>query len=169
MPKLTQLEELDIAIRMAAAEAVSEASNIELAGEFYQSHRELIEPFLKQWALDKLANLIGKHRLETKRASDSQLVFEGMLGFKHLPRRIEVKPGKSVPRAAAKIGAFRKLARQKSPAQLAARTIVELMIPYAKKNSNVTYGEVLRKEAEKKAKRDGLTLPLFSEQEAPNR
>ncbi len=161
MPKLTQLEELDVAIKMAAADADRAASNVEVATEFYESHGELIEHLVKQWTIDRLAILIGKHRRQTKRASNAQLVFEEVLGLKHLPGRLEVKPGKTVPRAAAKIGAFRKLAKQKSPAQVEARRIVALMAPYTKKNSNITYGEVLKKEAEKKAKRDGLTLPLF--------
>jgi hypothetical protein len=153
MPKLTQLEELDMAIKLAARDAEPGVISTRIADEFYDTNRELIEPFIRQWVVSKLASLIGKHRARTRRERNPQLVFESMLGFKNLPTRIEVSPGETIPRADAKIQPWRQLARtltkQPNPAREEALRVVAIMAPYTEKERNITWGEVLKREAER--------------------
>jgi hypothetical protein len=153
MAKLTQLEELDIAIKTAARDAEPGVTSSHIAAEFYDSNLELVEPFIRSWVISKLASLIGKHRARTKRESNPQLTFEGMLGFKHLPARIEVAPGETVARADSKIEAWRRLARtltkKPNPAREEALKVVAIMTPYTEKEKNITWGEVVKREAKK--------------------
>jgi hypothetical protein len=162
MAKLTQLEELDIAIKLTARDAEQGVTSSQLAVEFYDANREMIEPFIRQWVVSKLANLIGKHRARAKREANPQLTFESMLGFKHLPTRVEVVPGETVARADSKIQPWRRLARSltrmPNPAREEALRVVAIMTPYTEKERNITWGEVLKREAER------LGLPRIGNQ-----
>lgn len=161
--KLTVLEELDIAIKLAARDAEPGIRSNRIADEFYDSNRDLLVPFIRQWVVSKLASLIGKHRATVKRENNPQLAFEGMLGFKNLPATIEVAPGETVPRADSKIQAWRKLARsltkKPNPARDQALKVVEIMAPHSKRKKNITWGEVAKLEAEKISVTHGRTEP----------
>lgn len=125
MAKLSQLEELDVAIRLAAKDSDPKTPSFQVAESFYESNRTLIEQTaLAQWAIEKLSFLIGRHRARTRRENDAQFVMESGLGFTKLPRRIEVK-GKRIKRAEATLEVFRKLVthlrERKSPALVEAQ------------------------------------------------
>jgi hypothetical protein len=155
MPKLTQLEEFASAIKIFALDAEPGTSNTQAASDFYEVNRELVSPFIDEWAIQKLATLIGKHRKKARRASIEQLSFEESLGFTHLPRTIDVY-GKTIPRGKATIQAFRalvtQLRKQKSAALEEAQRAVALMAPYAavKKDNRITWAEVVKREAAKR-------------------
>jgi hypothetical protein len=170
MPKLTQLQELDLAIKFAAQEADPKVTSFQVAEEFYESQRELIDPFTPQWVVEKLSDLIRKYRWKARRENDRQLVLEELLGFKHLPRKIEVAPGEIVLRSDATIEVFRKLATQlrkrKGPLLEEVEGVIALMERYTKRGGRtITWAEVREKEAEKKAKKEGIMLPLFPEED----
>ena len=153
MPKLTVLEELDIAIKLAAKDAEPGVTSRIVAAEFYTDNMEMVAPFIREWVISKLASLIGKHRARTKRQANPQLTFESMLGFKNMPAKIELESGESVPRADATIRPWRKFARsltkQPNRARVQALRVVELMAPYAATEKGITWGEVAKREAEK--------------------
>lgn len=158
MPRLTSLEELDVAIGLAATDADSSIQSLTIAREFYSEYRELVAQFSDQWIIEKLATLIAKHRTKARRESNQQLVFEVSLGFKRLPKKIELKPGESVPRSQATVTAFRKLAaklrKEESPALVETLHAIELMQPYTKGGArDITWGEVIELEAKKAAKK----------------
>ena len=157
MPKVTDLEELEIAIRLTAEDADPRTPSIQLAREFYGEHRELVAGVADQWITEKLAKLIQQRRLIARREANQQLVIEGMLGFTRLPKRIEVRPGELVPRAQATSAVFRKLVAQlrkeKSPALLEAINALELIQRYSKDGQHPTWAEVIEKEAAKREKK----------------
>jgi hypothetical protein len=155
--------QLAAGIRNAAAEALAETATLQVAEEFYDANTALIEPLERDWIIRKLAGWIGKHRAKLRRTSDTQLILEGMLGgFTHLPRKIEIVPGKMVDRGDSTIGPYRKLATQlrkeKSQALEAALRVIELMAPHSKKKRRITWNEVLEKEA--KNQEAGADTPL---------
>ena len=153
MPKFTPLEELDIAIKLAAKDAEKGSTSSIVAGEFYEANREMVEPFVRQWVISKLASLIGKYRSRARQEANPQLTFESMLGFKKLPSKIEVRAGESIDRSEAKIEAWRKFARsltrQPNPQRVEALKVIALMAPHAQTEKNITWGEVAKREAEK--------------------
>lgn len=158
MPKLTQLEDLQAAIRLAATDSESRIPSAVVAAEFYADHRELVALVADQWVLEKLTKLIRQHRASVRRQNNHQLVLEGMFGFRRLPAKIEVRPGKSVRRADAKISHFRKLVarlrREKSPALVDALSAVELLQRYSNRGGTpVTWSEALELESQRSRKK----------------
>jgi hypothetical protein len=157
MPKLTQLEELDIALKLVAQDAEPGTASAQLAADFCQENRELIEPFLIEWAIEKVTALIAKYRRTKRhgatRPADPQLVFEEMLGFKHLPAKVPGPSGNSIPRLKATVGAFRRLVNQRrkiaDPILQDALRAIDLMEPYVAESQRITWREVLKKEAVK--------------------
>ena len=151
MPRLTTFEQFDIAIKSAARDADSDATNAEVAEEFYRDNLELLEPFVRQWVVEKLAGLIRKHRVKARRAANPQLVFEEMLGFKHLPATIETADGRRVKRADATIGIFRQLVSQLRDRESAglheANEAIALMAAYTAAEPRITWKRVLEREA----------------------
>lgn len=156
MAKLSIAEKLDVAVKDCARATDSSVTSLQAAEEFYADEAELVEPFVRVWVIRRLAQLIGKHRAQARRESQPQLMFEEALGFKRLPKRIEVEPGKRVPRAEATIGVFRRLAARlsdrESPALEAANRAIALMATYTPDEPRITWGKVVELEAEKKAK-----------------
>lgn len=160
MAKLTPLEELDVAIRLAATDADSSTRSREVAREFYESNRELIAEAADEWIIEKLAVLIARHRAKVRRENDRQLVLEGTLGFARLPKRMKDRAGRSVFRSDATTPFFRKLVadlrKAKSPALEEAERALGLIQAYSKQRGvRTTWSEVLEREAEaaKKAKK----------------
>ena len=153
MAKLSVLEELQSAIRTAAAEAAPKATSRALAKTFVEDYRDVIEPFRDEWILEKLASLIGKYRLKVRREEDEQY----QLGFGHIPRKIELRSGKTITRDEATIGGLRQLAVQlrarKHPALEEVENAIALMAKYRNKPGMkfVTWAEVVELEAKKKA------------------
>jgi hypothetical protein len=154
MAKLSAAEQLDAAIRNAARAADSGTSSLEVAKEFYAEQRELLEPFIPDWVIQRLAQLIGKHRAKERRANTPLLLFEDAVGIKRLPRRFEVKPGERIRREDATIRAMEKLVaqlrKQESPALTDALSAVALMSKYTVKEPHITWGEVVEREAKAK-------------------
>src|SRR5437879_3875669 len=134
MPRLTVAEELDVAIKGAARDADPKTPSVQVAETFYTDNRELVSSFADRWMIEKLAMLIGKDRAKARRENNPQLVIEGTLGIKRLPKKIEIKPGEKIARGQATIGAFRKLAselrQQEHPALPAANAAIALMSKY---------------------------------------
>jgi hypothetical protein len=151
--KLTALEELDVALRNAARDAQPDETSRQIAEQFCESERRLIEAFRAEWVIEKVAVLIGKHRAKVRRESQPQLVFEGLLGFRRLPRTIEIEPGKKVRRGDATIGVFRTLVSQlrdrESPALKEANQAIALMAQYTPTEPRITWAEVAEREAAK--------------------
>lgn len=156
MPKLSAAARLDAAIKNAAETAVPGITSLQLAEQFYADEEALLEPFIRPWVIQRLAQLIGKHRATVRRESQPQLMFEESLGFRRLPKRIEVEPGKKIPRAEATIGVFRQLAsrlrEKESPALEAANRAIELMAKYTASEPRITWGVVVEREAGKGVK-----------------
>lgn len=154
MTKLTAAEQFDIAIKSAASDAETKATSREIAEEFYREQPELVEHFRDAWICEKLAVLIAKHRLALRRASNQQLQFEGLLGFKSLPQKVVLKSGEKMRREEATIRFFREhramLWKKKSPGLEQADKAIALMEKYTKREPDITWGEVVRREAEKK-------------------
>lgn len=142
---------------MAAEDAPPGTPTAQLAAEFYEANRKLVEPLIREWTIQKLASLIGKQRAKIRRSSSQQLVFEGMLGFKHLPATIATASGESVPRGEATIGVYRKLEarlrRTTTPALEEVQRAIKLMEPHVAENQRVTWAEVLEREAARMKKR----------------
>jgi hypothetical protein len=152
MPKLSDLEELQAGIRLAAKDADPHTPSAEIASEFYEQNRELIASVADQWVLDKLSSLIRKERAKVRRDTNQQLVIEGMLGFRRLPSRIERRPGERISRSDATIADFRKLVaqlrREKSPALVEAINAVELMSRYSQRGGvPITWQQAIELEA----------------------
>lgn len=159
MPKLSQLEQLDVALKDAAKLAGPKVSSAKVAEDFFRSHGELIEPFIDQWVLEKLAALIRYDRIKGRRQKDRQLVFQRNLGFAHIPRKIEVRPGETIPTGEATSKVFRKLKAQMrrekirslEPALEELDRANALFARYTKnkKTEHITWAELIEKEAEK--------------------
>jgi hypothetical protein len=144
-------EELKSAIKSAAFYCPPGMTSAEAAAEFYESNGELVEPFVRTWAIEKIAKLIGSHRAKTRREANSQLVLEDMMGFKWLPEKLELNDGEFVPRAKSTISGFRRWARdlraKDSPALAYANKAIALMAKYTKGKPHITWEEVCQKEA----------------------
>jgi hypothetical protein len=158
MPKLSLAERLDVAIKEAAANAdLLKISSRQAAAEFHRDQPGLVDPFVKDWIVEKLASIIGGHRTKARRAANPQLAFEEALGFKHLPAKIEMKDGKKIARADATMGALRILAshlgQKETPAQKEVQQAIILMSQYTADNQRITWGEVVKREAEKASKK----------------
>lgn len=156
MPKLTQLEELDIALKSVAKDAERGTASAQLAADFCRENAELIEPFLIEWAVEKVTALIAKYRRSKRhgygRVTDPQLVFEQMIGFKYLPAKVPGTNG-NIPRLKATVGAFRRLVNQRrkisDPILQDALRAIDLMEPYVAESQRITWREVLKREAVK--------------------
>ena len=158
MPKLTPLEELDVAIRLAATDADLSIRSLEIARDFYASNRELVAHVADEWIVEKLTALIRKHRAKARRDGDAQLVLEGVLGFARLPKKLKDRAGRTVIRAEATTPFFRKLVadlrKTKSPALDEAERALELMQSYSdERGVRTTWGEVVEREAKKAGKK----------------
>jgi len=153
MPKLNMLEQLDIALKATARDAMKGQTSLELAEEFYESERRLIEPVTRDWTIARLANIIARHRKRAAREADQQLTMELSLGFHGFPKRFKVQSGKAIPKEDATINVFRELARKlrekDSPALQDANRAIELMAKYTPEHPRITWGEVVKREAEK--------------------
>jgi hypothetical protein len=159
MPKLTELQELETAIRLTATDAEPNARSMDVAREFYDANRELVASVADQWIVEKLTVLISTHRAKFRRDSNPQLVLEGMLGVKRLPIRLKLKSGKSIARSDATVGAFVHLVavlrKRKSPALEDAERALALMREYNSGwgGKRLTWGELIQLEAEAAAKK----------------
>jgi hypothetical protein len=153
MAKLSVAEEFDIAVKSAAREADPKTTSRQAAEEFYRVQPELVEPFREAWIVERLAGLIGKHRARIKRESNEQLVFEGLLGFGHLPKKLELRSGEALLRGEATMGAFRQhralLWKRGHPGIAEMDKAITLMEKYAKIETDITWAEVVKREAEK--------------------
>ncbi len=162
MAKLTALENLQSAIRTAAAEGEPKATGREVAAKLYDDDPELIRQFEQGWVIEKLASLIAKYRLKVRRDQDLQY----QLGFGHMPRRISLRSGKVVARDEATIGGLRALAVQlrarRHPALDEVEKAIALMSKYTGKGKGklqrITWGEVLQREAGKQSSTGGATV-----------
>jgi len=145
---------MHVALRNAARDADSKTGSRQVAEQLYRDERTLFESFIDQWVIEKLASIIGKHRARMRREANEQLMFEESLGFKRLPRTIEVAPGERIARANATIGVFRRLAVQlrntESPALAEANRAIELMSKYTAGHPRITWAKVLKEENPKK-------------------
>ena len=155
--KLTALEELSAAIRTAAKEALPNVASRQAAEEFYATHSGQIEPFVREWAIEKLASLIRWHRAKLSRDSKPQYAFEKLLGFKRLPQRIVLKSGEQVARESATLGQWRefrsRLYDQGHPLLEQADRVIAMMEKYTPKQRTISYGDALSLEAEKAQKK----------------
>lgn len=168
MPKLDQLEQLDVSLKTAAKEAEPKTPSYQIAEDFYESHRKLIEPLIDQWVIEKLAGLIGRHRAKARRATNRLLVFQSKLGFPHIPRTVEIRPGETIPTGEATRKPFRKLKAQirRAKIRLLEPALEEidradaLFARYTKKKEteHITWAEIVEKEADK-AIQQGLFDP----------
>ena len=157
MQKLSPEDQLDIAIKNAARDADPKMTSREVAQEFYESNRPFVEPFVSLYVVEQLARVIGSYRAKARREKNPQLVWEGMLGIRHLPSRLKGKDGKSVARGEATIGFYQsraaELGKRDSPERTAALRVVELMAKYTPQNRTITWAEVAEMEAEKARKK----------------
>lgn len=158
MPKLTQLEELAIAIRLAATDAESSVRSRAIAEAFVDSNEELVAPYKQEWAIEKVTTLVAKHRAKARRERDQQLVLEGTIGFSRLPRKLTNRSGQSFPRSQATTPYFRKLVadlrKQKSPLLEEAERALALIHSYSTVGGGrTTWGEVVEREAKKAGKK----------------
>jgi|SRR5579859_979861 len=159
MPRLDQLEELDVALKTAAKEADPKTASRQVAEEFYDSHRKLIEPLIAEWVVEKIAGLIGKLRAKKRRESNRQLVFQAKLGFAHIPQTVDLGSGQVIATGEATRKVFRKLKVQLRKAKIRSlEPIMEeikradaLFARYtrSKKTEHITWAEIVEKEAEK--------------------
>jgi hypothetical protein len=152
--KLSAAERLVVAVEQAAVDAEPGTPSRHVAEEFYETQSGFVEPFARTWIIEALARMIGSHRAKIRRAANPQLVFEGVLGFKHLPPKIETKDGKKIARADATMGVLRMLASQlgakETPAQREVQQAIILMSKYTAENQRITWAEVVELEAGKK-------------------
>ena len=146
------VEELKAALKNAAFYCPAGMTSAESAAEFYRSNEDFVQPFMQAWAIEKMARIIARYRTKTRREASQQLAFEGMLGFKWLPEKLESKPGKFVPRAKSTISGFQRWARdlrqKDSTALRYANRAIALMKKYTKNKRRITWEEVCRKELE---------------------
>jgi hypothetical protein len=158
MAKLTTLQKLDSAIRAGAKEAEPKASNRQLGEQFCEAEPGLIEPFLKEWAIEKVAGLFGKYRAKARRDNDEQLQFETILElrFPKSLRRITLKSGETKSRYDANLTELRQqralLYKEGNTGLPPLDAAIERMEKYASSEPGITYGEVLKREAEKEGK-----------------
>ena len=164
MSRLAQLEELESAIENAAKITHSELPSSQVATELCRSHRDLIEPWLWEWAAERIANRIRQIRAAERRRKDRQLVFEYALGFMRIPRKIDVD-GKRVYVGEATRDQFARLKGQIRRAKV--KTIEPILQEITRGDSlfghytkqkghqHITWSEVIAKEA-KKAIQQGL-------------
>lgn len=156
MPKLSALEELVQGVTSAADHAEKGQRSREIAEQFCESERHLVKPFLLEWAIEKIAAMVRARRSEVRRASDTQLQLEIGLGFERLPARIVLKSGERVSRKEATIGQFREqralLFKAKNPKVEELDRAIELMEKYTRREPDITWAEVLEREAGKKTK-----------------
>ena len=155
MPKLSALEQFLQAVRTAADDAEKGQPSRQIAEQFCESERHLIEPFLLEWAIEKIAAMIRSRRGEVRRANDGQLQLEIGLGFERLPARIALKSGKRLNRRDATVSQFREqralLFKAKNPKVEELDRAIELMEKYTPRKPDITWAEVLGLEAGKKA------------------
>lgn len=138
---------------LKAAEAMQiDVPSLQIAQGFYQSQSKLVEPFIEQWAIAKLAAMIRQERRKIRPSDPCQLAFEESLGFTHLPRNLKTANSKPVERGKATVGAFRelveRLSNKKSPARREAEAAVALMEKYTAKEPRITWAEVCLRESE---------------------
>jgi len=157
MPKLSALEELQMALDLAAREMPHLPSR-EVAAKFYEDERHLFEANEKTWVIEKLAHLIASRRLKIRLSEDPQM----LLGFK--PASALVLPhGEKVAMDEATLHTMQQSRRllwkkhrdHKHPAVAKLDKQIALMQEYAsKKNPGITWAEVVKREAEKPRERE---------------
>lgn len=160
MPKLTVQEELDVALRSAAAGADSGSSSWQIAERFWDSDHDLLEPFIADWVMEKIALLIRKHRRFIKREQQPQLVLfeaeERSLGIGRIPKRLQ-RDKKKIIRQDAQLKDLEKLAaelaKRKLPALEDVRKSIALMRRHTRSHPRITWAEVVHLEAVKAAKK----------------
>ncbi len=159
MAKLNVAEELDAAIRSAARDFPEGGSSREIAEAFYESHRQLIEPFIPEWTIEKLTSLVGRDRARARAENREQqplFIAERALGIGRLPQKVKRKDGTPVPRGEATVGPFRALVRELeakgSPALNSAKEAVALFAEHSPNDQRITWAEVAELQAAKKAK-----------------
>mgnify|MGYP001591235874 CR=1 FL=1 len=157
MPKLNALEQLDIALKATARDALQGQTSRELAEQFYDSERDLVVPVIRDWMIARLANIIGRQRKRAAREADQQLTLELALGFRGFPKRFKSESGKVIRKEEATINVFRELARRlrekDSPELQDANHAIDLMAKYTPEHPRITWAEVVKREAEKTAKK----------------
>lgn len=135
----------------AAMLAHAEAPTHQIALDFYDSHADLVQPFMEQWAIVKLTGMIRHQQRKAQSANPRQLAFEESLGFTRLPVTFKNTKGEPIQRAQATIGLFKdwleRQAKQKSRAYKQAEAAVALMGKYTSKEPRITWKEVCRRES----------------------
>jgi hypothetical protein len=153
MPTLTKLspaEKLDIALKAIARDADPARSGREVAEDFYERERILIDHFSREWVTEKLMEIIRRERLKLKPVEPSQM----LLGFV-LPKTIVLKSGEKIANFEATLWKLRqykgRLWSRSSRALDAVEKSIAFMEPYAAETPGITFGEALALEAKKKA------------------
>jgi hypothetical protein len=139
-------EELNAAIEDAAKGADPAISSLKVAEEFYESRPDLIEPFVREWVVEKLVFKIRRERAKLRSPGDSQL----LLGFA-VPKKIEIKSGDRIPLAQAtlsRIREYRALVWKqkragKDPEVEKLDAVISFLRPYARKHPGITYAEAV--------------------------
>ncbi len=90
MPKLTVLEEFDIAIKEQARIAPRGTTSRQLAEDFYDGEPQFMEVFDREWKVEKLASLFMKERAKIRAALNPRR----RLGFKLIRQKFKLSTGK---------------------------------------------------------------------------
>lgn len=148
MPKLTLLEEFDIAVRVVARDADTTQTSRELAERFYDEERDLVETFDREWKVEKLANLIGKERAKLRRAENPQL----RLGFKAIRRKIVLESGRELREGDATLWTLRlwkrQLGKEDHPLVAEIERRIAFMEPWSAKKRGITFAKACKLEAD---------------------
>ena len=155
MPKLNALEELQVALDLAAREKPALPSR-QAAKKFFADERVLIRPVEETWIIEEIARQIQQRRFKTKLTEDPQM---SLLGFKPT-NKLALPSGKQVATDEAtlrKIQFSRRLAYKEHqgyqhPSIVKLDKMIALMEPHARKSPGITWGEVVKIEAAKKRK-----------------
>jgi hypothetical protein len=143
MARLTALENLEMALQDAALEADPKTTSREVAASFVEVYSSLIQPFRDEWIVEKIATLIAKCRRKNRRSTDLQY----QLGFGWMPG-ISEKATLSVLRRRAV-----ELRKYRHPSLPSVEKAIATMAKYTGKGKGkkqrITWGEVLRREAQK--------------------
>lgn len=148
MPRLTMLEEFDVAIKATAKTAIRGGTSRQLAERFFEDEPKMMAAFDREWKIEKLTSLISRERGKIAQSKNVRR----QLGFGTVGR-IVLRSGQPYRDSSATLWVLQQLKKQlgatKHPALDEVNRRIEFLKPYAEGKRGITFRQACQLEFEK--------------------
>jgi len=146
-------KELATAIETSILLSPKSLSSMDLAKRILESEKQLVEQFQESWVLERLSWMVSRRITEIHRIDENQYLLPG---FERLPRRLAIRGHRTFLRDANldHLKSYREILSQKQIRGWKAKMepvdrLIDIIIPYDKKQHGITVAQVMAAEKDK--------------------